>query len=162
MGIEQEIFSTVKTALEDNSVLKNYVKDVYDGIRGFEDEFVPDTVKNYIVLEPLSASETFPNDRSTLVDSGIQKVLTMKIGIIGVITAMKNDKFSFVTDNGKDKGILGLDEDIKNALDDSTAVQEITDGKIELTTQSFIFETFPKRKVFQEITITRTFTKGDR
>ena len=162
MGIEQQIFSTVKTALEDDSKLKNYIKAVYDGIRGFEDEFIPDTVKNYIVLEPLSATETFPNDRSTLMESGIQKVVTVLIGIIGVVTAMKNDNFSFVTDNGKNKGILGLDEDIKNALDNSVAVQGIADGKIEITTQSFIFETFPKRKVMLQLTITRTFKKGDR
>jgi hypothetical protein len=162
MGIQQTIFSTIKTALENDSVLSNYVNVVYDGIRNFDESFVPDTVKNYIVMEPLNATEEFPNGRSTLINSGIEKVLTMEIGIIGVITAIKNDKFSFVTDEGKNKGILGLDEDIKNALDNSSAVQSVVDGKIEVSTQSFIFETFPKRKVVINLTIERTFRKGER
>lgn len=162
MGIEQTIFSTVKTALEGDSTLSNYVQEIYDGIRSFDESFVPDTVKNYIILEPLSAKEEYPVGRSTLENAGVEKRVTLVIGIIGVITAMKNDKFSFVKDEGKNKGILGLNEDIKNAIDNSTAVQNVTDGKVEISTQSFIFETFPKRKVILELTITRTFRKGAR
>jgi len=162
MGIEQTIFTTVKQALEQDSTLKNYVQKVYDGLRSFDDSFVPETIKNYIVLEPLSANETYPIGHGELPDQGIPKTVTIAIGIVGVITSIKHDNFSFVTDEGKYKGILGIDEDIKNAIDNSNAVRALADGEVNITTQSFIFETFPKRKVVMELTLTRTFRKGAR
>lgn len=161
--IQQNIYSVIKTAFETDGTLSKYVQEVYDGLRAFDDSFVPQTVKNYIVMEPLSVEETpMGGQEMMLVSSGYQKQLTMTIAVVGVITALAQDKNSFVLDNGKNKGILGLDEDIKNAFDNSDAVQNLSDSICSITTKSFIFETFPKRKVVLEIQISRTFRKGER
>ena len=56
-----------------------------------------------------------------------------------------------------------MDEDIKNALDNSDTVQALSDAEtLNVTTQSFMFETFPKRKVILALTISRNFRKGER
>lgn len=163
MSIEQDIFLEVKKVLEENATLKNYIEEVYDGIRDTDDNFVNDTVKNYIVLEPLSCEETNPAGAEFYNSAqGVPKQLTFVIGILGVITASGKKNYSYVTGWGKNKGILDLDEDIKNALDNSDTVQGLADGGINVSTNSFIFEDFPRRRVDISITITRNFRKGAR
>jgi len=167
VGVEQDIFKSVKQALEDNATLQKYVNKVYDGLRSFDDAFVPQGIKNYIVLEPLSCEEVYPVGGETL-DSvhEVPKQLRMTIGIVGVITAVANTDQSFVLTNiGAENmpGILELDEDIKNALDSSSTVQALSDAQVlNVSTMSFIFETFPKRKVSINLTIYRNIGKGDR
>jgi len=162
-GIEEIIFKTVKTALENDSSLSTYIEKIYDGIRGTDDDFVPDTVKNYIVMEPLSAEEeNAQGNDGRLASAGVYKTLTMTIAIVGVITAIASRQFSYVTGWGKNKGILDLDRDIKNAIDNSDAVQKLADGTINISTPSFIFETWPKRKIVLNLTIKRNFRKGAR
>lgn len=164
MSIEQDIFKTIQNALENDSTLKNYVEKVYNGFRSYDDSFVGDNIKNYIILEPMAAEETYPSGGENLPASyGVNKQLTISIGIIGVITAVNVNDYSYVTGWGKAKGILDLDEDIKNAIDNSTAIQSLSDAEgMNITTNSFIFETFPKRKVVLTLTISRNFRKGAR
>lgn len=163
MAIEQEIFLEVKKVLENDATLKNYIEEVYDGIREFDDAYVNGKVNNYIILEPLSCEETFPIGGEFYNSSqGVPKTLTMVIGILGVITASGKKNYSYITGWGKNKGILDIDEDIKNALDNSDTVQALADGVINVTTNSFFFEDFPRRKVDISITIKRNFRKGAR
>jgi len=164
MAIEQDILTTIQTALEQSSTLKNYVEKIYLGVRANDDSFVGDNIKNYIILEPLSAEETYPSGGENLPASyGVNKQLTIAIAIIGVVTAVNVNDYSYVTGWGKTKGILDLDEDIKNAIDNSNAIQSLSDAEgVNITTNSFIFETFPKRKVIMTLTISRNFRKGER
>lgn len=162
-GIEETIFNTIKTVLEKDATLSTYIENVYDGLKAQDDDFVPDTVRNYIVLEPLSAEEENAMGSDTLrASSGVYKSLKMTIGIVGVITAINSKQFSYVTGWGKNKGIIDLDQDIKNAIDNSNDIQDLADGTINVSTQSFIFETFPKRKVVIALEIGRNFRKGGR
>lgn len=164
MSIEQDIIETVQAELEANETLKNYVEKVYLGFRGNDDGFVGENIRNYIILEPMSAEETYPSGGENLPASyGVNKQLTMSIGIIGVVTAVNVNDYSYVTGWGKNKGILDLDEDIKNAIDNSNAIQSLSDAEgLNITTNSFIFETFPKRKVVMTLTVSRNFRKGAR
>lgn len=164
MTIEKTIFNTVKEALENDNTLKDYVEKVFDGFRGYDDSFVGNNIKNYIILEPLSATEVYPSGGEDLPSSyGVSKQVEMAIGIIGVVTAVDVNDYSYVAGWGKTKGILDLDEDIKNAIDNSSAVSALSDAEgLNITTDSFIFETFPKRKVVLTLTISRNFRKGAR
>ncbi|RLC35835.1 MAG: hypothetical protein DRH33_07985, partial [Candidatus Nealsonbacteria bacterium] len=99
----EDIWNKVKTILEEDAVLKTYIKVVYSGTR----DNIPVNMFPCIILEPTNAPEeavTMPHKTEinfTLTIFGYIKIFDVEKQIVG---------------NATNKGILDLNFDIKKAL----------------------------------------------
>ena len=163
MGIQTTIFNTIKEQLSLDENLRTYIDGIYEGFRKGGDAYIPKAARNYIVMEVMSAIEDYPNGGDAVV--GIQKSLTMNIAVLGVITVIDKDNTDAnggaLTTIDNQIGLLNMDEDIKNAIDNNVEIQKLG-YSINATTRNFLFEDFPWRKTHIEIIIKRNFTKGQR
>lgn len=144
---EKEIFLTLKVAFENATDLE-YIEKIYDRI-GYNSQ----AYKSYIVIYPIECLEEYPIGGETSdIGYGIPLHLTMKIGILGVTHAGEDESY---------KSILKLDEDIKNALDKDNDVQSLSDtGVLNVVTQRFIFDEYPKLKTSLILTVKRTVDRS--
>lgn len=135
----ETIFEKVKSILEDDAVLKIYIKKVYAGTR----ENIP--VNNFpcIILEPTKAPE-LPVTLPHKMEIGFKITIFAYIKIYDVDKQMVGDATT--------KGILDVNYDIKKAL----GAYIDLDGEcisFEFLDTSFSFEDFPFRGVEMDMEI---------
>ena len=99
----ETIFNKVKSILEDDLVLKAYIKKVYSGTR----KDIPTNNFPCIFLEPTNAPE-----RAKTVPNGMEVGFGMMI--VGYIKVMDIDKQ--IVGDATTKGILDVNYDIKKAM----------------------------------------------
>jgi hypothetical protein len=136
----ETIFDKVKSILEEDPVLKNYIKMIYSGTR----ENIP--VNNFpcIILEPISAPEeaiTMPSNMEinfTVTIWAYTKIFDVDKQIVGDATT---------------KGILDINFDIKKAL----GAYDDLDGEclyFEFPDTRFDFDSYPFRGIGIDMKIT--------
>jgi len=136
----ENIWNKVKTILEEDTVLKTYIKIVYEGIR----DNVP--VQNFpcIFLEPINAPEeaiTMPSNME----------INFTITILAWIKIYDVDKQ--IVGDTTTKGILDVNFDIKKAL----GAHDDLDGEclyFEFPDTGFDFDSYPYRGVGIDMKIT--------
>jgi len=129
----ETIFNKVQSILEDDLVLKEYIKKVYAGTRAD----IPTSNFPCILLEPTNAPE-----RDATMPHGIE--IDLGITIFAYIKVMDIDKQ--IVGDATTKGILDVNYDIKKALgayvdlDDTCLTYTLPDTR-------FTFENYPFRGV---------------
>lgn len=150
-GIYETIFTAVKNALTNDSVLTTYVKAIYGGVR----TDIPKTMMPCIILEPRGIPEewvSFPNKKTG-------KVI---IEIHCILEIFDNDK-QFETGETAGKSILAFAEDVMDALEaDMTIAGTCETFLCYVPENGFVYDYFPQREVIVQFEATKRFIKGAR
>lgn len=151
MGIYGDIYTAIKTTLENNATLKTYVKAVYGGVR----TDIPMTKLPCIILEPLGIPEewvAFPHKRRGKFMAEIHCVLNI----------YDNDK-QLIGGTTDGKGVIDFAQDVLNALDaDVTLGGKCSTSLGYIKEGGFIYEYFPQREIIVIFEAEIAFTKGAR
>jgi hypothetical protein len=100
MSTQEDVFSGLKTLLENDATLKTYVKTVWDGVKN--------SVPNFpmIVLEPLNKSESD--------DVYDRQEIRLQVAVVGYIECLDVDK-QIIGDTNT-KGIFNFENDLIKAI----------------------------------------------
>jgi hypothetical protein len=151
MGIYANVYSALKSALENNAVLKTYVKAVYGGVR----TDIPKTMMPCLIIEPLGVPENWianPNRRKGIFKAEIHCVLEI----------FDNDK-QLVTGETVSKGVIEFAEDVLNAIDaDLTLGGKCSTCQAYIPDGGFVYDTYPSREIYIVFEAELDFLKGAR